>query len=81
MCVCARACLCVCVCACVRACVHACVRVCVFLFVYLPPRLLITSGVIWIPYHKTSSTAFVWQLQSLSVVARCGLRIEARCRN
>ena len=41
MCVCA--CLCVCVCVCVRVCVRVFVCVCVC----SPPRLLITSGVMW----------------------------------
>ena len=47
-------------------CVYVCICVCVF--VCPPLRLLITSCVIWTSYDKTSSTAFVWQLQLLSVV-------------
>ena len=56
VCVCVRACVRVCVCVCV-VCVHACVcaRVCMHtyfcVFTSLPPRLLITSEVIWIPHH------------------------------
>ena len=44
--------LCVCLYVCVFACecVCACVCVCVCVCVYLRLRLLITSGVIWIPY-------------------------------
>ena len=41
--VCMRVCVCVCVCVCVRVCV--CVCVCVL--VCPPPRLLLTSGVMW----------------------------------
>ena len=40
-------------------CVYACVGGCI----PLPPRLLITSGVIWPPCDLlTSSTTFTWQL-------------------
>ena len=49
--------------------------VCVCVFVCPPQKLLIISGVIWTPYDKTSSTAFVWQLQSLSVV---GVALELK---
>ena len=42
---CRYACVCVCVCVCACACVCVCVRACAC--VCLPPRLLITSGVMW----------------------------------
>ena len=41
MCVCVYVCLCVFVCVCLFVCV------CVFVCVCLPPRLLITSGMMW----------------------------------
>ena len=52
-----RVCVCVCVCVCVHVCVCVCVHVCVCVCVctcvcvracvFLPPRLLITSGMMW----------------------------------
>ena len=50
--------------------------VCVFVCVCLPPRLLITSGMMWhdmTPYNWLK--AFIWQLQSLSVV---GVALELK---
>ena len=43
--VCVYTCVCVCVCVCVYVCVYVCACVCVCLC--LPPRLLITSGMMW----------------------------------
>ena len=49
VCVCMCVCVCVCVCVCIFVCVCICVCVCVYLCVCvcLPPRLLISSGVMW----------------------------------
>ena len=68
-------CVCLCVCMCVCVCVCVCVCMCVCVFVCPPQRLLITSGMIWTPYDKTSSTDFVWQLQLLLVV---GVALELK---
>ena len=59
---------------CVHMCVCVCVRVCP------PPRLLITSGMMWCDMNShliglTSSIAFIWQLQSLSIV---GMALELK---
>ena len=43
MCVCVYVCVCLCVCLCLCVCVFVCVCMCVC----PPPRLLITSGVMW----------------------------------
>ena len=43
---CVCVCVCVCVCLCVCVCVSVCVSVSVSVSVYLPPRPLITSGMI-----------------------------------
>ena len=67
-------CVCVCVCVCVRVCVCVCP----------PPRLVITSGVIWCdmdPYdwlnkHYSFCTAAI-----VDIVSSCGLRIGARRTN
>ena len=53
-------CVCVCMCVCVRVCVRACVCVCVC--VCLPPRLLITSGMMW---HDMDSIRLVKQVLQL----------------
>ena len=65
--------VCVCVCVYVCVCVFVCVFVCVCLCVYLLLRLLITSGMMWHdmdPYDwLICSTAFIWQLYSVSLVS------------
>ena len=58
----------------VRECLYACVSmcVCVCVCVCLPPRLLITSGVMWYDIEPIQlvkcSMAFIWQLWSVLVV-------------
>ena len=47
VCLCLCECVCICVSVCLCVCVFACMCVCVCVCVHPPPRLLITSGVMW----------------------------------
>ena len=70
--------------------VYVCVCVCVC--VCLPPRILITSGMIWTPYGWLNNLLCVVQILSrvhivnscfyvTTVVSRCGPSIDACCEN
>ena len=69
VCVCVRACVCACVCVCVRVCVRACLCVCAC----LPPRLLITSGMIWTPYNRKFYSCYMATVAI--TINGCGLGI------
>jgi len=64
---------------CVRAC--ACVCVCVCVCVCLPPRLLITSGMIWCDIEPLwlvkqvvgVSLSFIWLLKSWRIIQLVGV--------
>ena len=68
-----------CVCVCVRACVCACMRVCVA----LPPRLLITSGVILISYDWLNKlySGYMAIVIVVSIINGHGLGIDTRRGN
>ena len=57
------------------------VCLCVCAFVCLPPRLLITSGVIWTPYDWLNNFYSFHMATAVVIGSRCGLRIEARGGN
>ena len=46
-----------------------------------PPRLLITSGVIWPPYDCLNKVYSIYMAAVVIVGSRCGLKIEARHGN
>ena len=82
---CVCVCVCVCACVCVRACVCVCVCVCVR--VCVPPRLLITSGMMWSDMDYSTSFHMdyfsFFMLAMVSIVStyiygygRCCLTIE-----
>ena len=56
-----------------------CADVCVYVCVFLPPRLLITSGVIWTTVEKFYS-CYIFELESIVVNGR-GLGTDIRCTN
>ena len=56
-------------------------EVCVCVSVCPPPRLLITSGVIWTPYDWLNKYYSFCMAAIVDIVSRCGLRIGARHRN
>ena len=55
--------------------------VCVCVSVCLPPRLVITSGVIWTSYDWLSKFYSFYIAAVVSIVSRCGIAIEAHHRN
>ena len=59
--------------------IHLVRKVCVS--VCPPPRLVITSGVIWTPYDWLKKYYSFCMAAIVSIVSRCGLRIEVRHRN
>ena len=87
VCVCVYACACMCVrvcvhvCMCVCVCVCMCVCMCVCVCVCLPPRLLITSGVIWTPYDWLNKFYSFYAAAVLSIISRHDLSIDAQCEN
>ena len=54
------------------ACVHACVCVCLC----PPPKLLITSGVIWIPYDRLNKFYSCYMTTVVSIIDGHGLGID-----
>ena len=54
---------------------YVCVSVC------LPPRLLITSGVMWTPYDWLNKFYSFYMAAVVVIGSGCDLRIEARCGN
>ena len=70
--------VCVYACVCVRVCVCVCVCVCLCAFVSVcpPPRLLITSGVIWTPYDWLNKFYSFYMVAVVVIGSGCGLRIE-----
>ena len=52
-------------------CVHACP----------PPRLLVTSGMIWTPYDWLNKGYSFYMAAVVIINSGCGLRIEVHCRN
>ena len=57
-----------------------CVRVCVCMCVYPPPRLLITSGVIWTPYDWLNKFFSCYMTIVVIIVNGRGFGIDTRCR-
>ena len=55
-----------------------CVHVCVCIY---PPRLAISSGVIWTPYDWLNNFYSFYMAAIVGIVCRCGLTIEVRRRN
>ena len=67
-------CVCVCVCVCVSVCVCVCVCECVC--VHAPPRLLMTSGVMW---HDTGLCDWLnnfYIAAVVGIISKHGLRID-----
>ena len=56
-------------------------ELCVCVSMCPPPRLVITSGVIWTPYDWLNKYYSFCMAAIVGIVSRCGLRIEARRRN
>ena len=52
-----------------------------FVCVCLPPRLLITSGVIWTPYDWLNKFYSFYMAAEVVTGSGCGLRIKAHCGN
>ena len=46
-----------------------------------PPRLLITSGMIWTPYDCLNKLYSFYMAAEVVIGSRRGLRIKARCGN
>ena len=68
-------CVCVCVCVCLCVCVFVCVSVCP------PPRLLITSGVIWCdidPYNWLNKFYGLYMAAVISIGNMCDVSIYTR---
>ena len=77
--VCVHVCMCgmhVCVCVCVHVCLSACLSVCLSV-----PRLLVTSGMIWMPYDWFKKSYSFYKAAIVGIVSRCGLSMDARCEN
>ena len=53
----------------------------VYVCVCLPPRLLITSGVIWTPYGWLNKFYRFYMATAVVIGSGHGLRIEERCVN
>ena len=60
-----------------NACMHVCLRV----FVCIPPRLLITSGVIWTSCDWLNNFYSFYMATAIIIGSKRGLRIEARYGN
>ena len=58
-----------------------CVCVCVCVCVCSAPRLVIASSMIWIPYDWLNKFYSFYVGAIVGIVSRCGLTIEACCRN
>ena len=58
-----------------------CMCVCVCLCVCPPPRLLITSGMIWTPYDWLNKFYSFYMVTAVVIGSRHGLRIEVRRGN
>ena len=58
---------------CMRVHAYMCACVCVS----PPPRLLITSGVIWTPYDWLNKFYSIYMAAVVGIVSRCGLSTEA----
>ena len=58
-------------------CVHAYMCTCICVYVSPPPRLLITSGVIWTPYDWLNKFYSIYMVAVVGIVSRCGLSTEA----
>ena len=58
-----------------------CVYVCVCMSVCPPPRLVITSGVMWTPYDWLNKYHSFCMAAIVNIISRHGLRIEAHRRN
>ena len=56
-----------------------CLCVCVCMCVSPPPRLLITSGVIWTPYDCLNKSYSCYMAAVVIINDGCGLEVEA-CR-
>ena len=58
-----------------------CVRACVRAWPYQPLRLLITSGMIWIPYDWLNMFYSFHVAAVIRTTSRCGLSIDAHSGN
>ena len=71
----------VCVCVPVCACASVCVCVCVCVCVSLPPRVLITSGMMWTLYDWLNKFYSFYMAVIVSIVNGHCLTIELHPRN
>ena len=55
--------------------------VCVFACVCPPPKLLITSGVIWTPYDWLNKFYSCYMTIVVGIINGCGLGIDTCCRD
>ena len=60
---------------------HAYVYVCMCVCVCPPPRLTLTSGVIWTPYDWLNQLYSFHIAAVVGMVSGCGLGIDVYCRN
>ena len=63
-------------CVCVFGCVHVHVGVCVCVCLCTPPRLLITSDVIWTPYDWLNKFYIFCVAVTVDILSRHGLSID-----
>ena len=82
VCVCVSVCVCVFLCVCIYVSVSICLVLCVS--VCLPPRLVITSGVMWCdmdPYDWLNKFCSFFMAAIVGIISRHGLTIKAHHRN